>query len=166
MKKDNGFSLLELIIAMGIFSVISIASVGMMFLSLNLRDLSSATTMTEESLRVFNQTFRQASLSTTATAGGGASLLLKNTGECWSFLYDQTIKNVRYEHVVQTGCTPNPNPASLFFPSQTRVNSFSFSVTSLPTGGRQISAQGSLTTVLPFNSYSETFQTTVTNVID
>ena len=166
MNKNKGFTLLELVIATGIFSMISVASVWMLFLSLNLRDLSSATIRTEESLRIFNQTFRLASLNASTVTGGGTALLLKSAGECWSFLYDQNLKNIKFDHVSQSGCVPNPSPTSLFFPSQTVVDNFSFSITSLPTGGRQISALGSLTTFLPFNSYSETFQATVTNVID
>lgn len=165
-KTQNAFTLVELLISMGIFSVISVASVWLVFLSLSLRDLSSATSKTEESLRIFNHTFRQASQNASSVSGGGNSILMKTATECWSFVYDGTVKKIKYDHTIVAGCNPNPTPTNLFFPTMIVVDNFVFNVSPLSTGGRQINATGKITSVLPFNSFSENFSATVANVID
>lgn len=163
---NKGFTLLELVLAMGIFSIISVASVWLVFLSLGVRDLSTATSGTEESLRNFERVFKQSAGSASTVGGGGNVLTLKNSTDCWSYSFDPISSNLNFDHITAANCVPNPNPSTKFFPTNTKMSNFAFSVIPLPTGGRQISAGGMLTTTLPFNSFMEAFSTTVTNVID
>lgn len=164
--KANGFTILELIIAMGIFSIISVASVWLVFLNMSLRDLSSASVKTEEALRIFNHSIQQAVQNASAIAFENNTLLLKSPTDCWSFNYDSFQKKLKYDHLKQTECNPNPNPTTLFFADSNTVDNLVFTVSPLSTGGKQITATGSLSTILPFNSYIQPFTFTVISLID
>lgn len=162
----KGFSLLETLLAMTIVSVISVASVYMLFLSLNLRDLTLTTTKTQESLRIFDRSLREAIIGASTVSGGGSSLFLSTTSQCWSFVYDGVAKNVKYSKVVQAGCVADPSPTSLFFATSTKINSLAFSIINLSSGGRQIVMSGTVQTTLPFDVFSTSFSNTYINLID
>ncbi len=161
-----GVSMLEVIISLSILSVISVASVWLVFTTLSLRDSALATTTTTESLRVFSRTISKAVQNASVVGGTGSSLLLTSASECWSFVYDSIYKNIRYSQILASGCTPNLTPTTLFFPSYSEITSFTFSVTPLPNGGRQIFASGVINTIFPFENYQISFADTFTNVID
>ncbi len=158
--------MLEVVITLSILSVVSVASVWLVFTTLSLRDQALATTATNESLRVFSRTLSKAVQGASVVSGTPTSLLLTSISECWSFVYDATAKNVRYSQIVAQGCTPNPSPSTLFFPSYSEVTSFNFSVSPLATGGRQVFASGVVNTILPFENYQINFSDTFTNVVD
>ncbi|OGD69805.1 hypothetical protein A3A84_01975 [Candidatus Collierbacteria bacterium RIFCSPLOWO2_01_FULL_50_23] len=161
-----GTSMLEVIITLSIMSVISVASVWLVFTTLSLRDQVLATTTTTESLRVFSRTLTRAIQNTSVVGGSSSSLLLTSAAECWSFVYDSISKNVRYSQTLASGCTPNPDPTILFFPSYSEISAFNFSVASLATGGRQVTVSGVINTIFPFENYQTSFSDTFTNVID
>lgn len=162
----KGFSLLETLLAMTIVSVISVAAVYMLFLSLNLRDLTLTTTKTQESLRVFDRALREAVIGAKTVSGGGNSLFLNTDSQCWSFVYDAVSKNVKYSKITQTNCVVDPSPTNLFFPTTTKINSLTFSILPLSSGGRQIVMSGTVQTTLPFDVYSTSFSNTYINLID
>lgn len=166
INHQAGTSMLEVIITLGVMSVISVASVWLVFTTLALRDQALATTTTTESLRVFSKTLAKAIQNASVVSGTATSLLLTSENECWSFVYDSVYKNIRYSQILASGCTPNPNPAALFFPSYSEISSFTFSVVSLSTGGRQVFASGVINTIFPFENYQASFSDTFTNVID
>lgn len=161
-----GISMLEVIITLSILSVISVASVWLVFTTLSLRDQALATTTTTESLRVFSRTLSRSIQSASVVGGTSNSLLLTSAAECWSFVYDPIYKNVRYSQIIASGCTPDPSPTTLFFPSYSEISAFTFSATPLVTGGRQVSASGVINTIFPFENYQTSFSDTFTNVID
>lgn len=165
-RLQAGISVLEIVITLSILSVISVASVWLVFTTLSLRDKALATTLTQESLRVFTVKLRQAVLSANVASGTSTSLLLTSASECWSFVYDSVAQNVRYSQVLASGCVPNPNPSTNFFPSVSAISSMTFTVVSLATGGRQVTATGVIKTTLPFDSYQTSFADTFTNVVD
>ena len=165
-KKHSGFTLVETIISMGIISVISVASVYLLFLSLNLRDLVGATVKTEESLRVFSRILHESVIGAVSISGSGNSIFLRSQNECLSFVYDSNLKNLKYSRIILAGCTPDPNPSALFFPSSTKINTMSFVVTNLTTGGRQVNANGLIKTTLPFDTYETTFSISYVNLVD
>lgn len=162
----KGFTLLETLLAMTIISVISVAAVYMLFLSLNLRDLTLTTTKTQESLRVFDRAFREAATGASSVAGGGGSIFLKTSSVCWSFVYDPLIKNLKYSKTTQANCVSNPTPQNLFFATTSKINSLSFTIAPLSTGGRQIIVNGTIETKLPFDVYTTSFSNTYINLID
>lgn len=162
----KGFTLLETILAMTIISAVSVASVYMLYLSLNLRDLTLATTKTEESLRVFNLAIRNATLGAISISGGGDALFLRGKSECWSFVYDSGFRNVRYSKISQPDCNPDPSPLNIFFPTSTKINSLVFRFTPLSTGGRQVSVNGQMQTILPFDVYQTDFSNSYVNLVD
>lgn len=170
MKKQNnrqtGFTLLETLLAMSVVSFVSITSVYILFLSLNLRDLTLSTTKTQEAIRVFERALRQAVLSAQNVSGGGDSIFLRSQGECWSFVYNSVIKNVKYSKIAQNGCTPNPNPTSLFFASETKIDSIFFAYSPITSGGRMVKVSGSIKTILPLDVYETTFSESFVNLID
>lgn len=170
MKKQKscqiGFTLLETLLAMSIVSFVSITSVYILFLSLNLRDLTLSTTKTQEAIRVFERALRQAVLSAQNVSGGGSSIFLRSQNECWSFVYDSVIKNVKYSKIVQSGCTPNPNPNSLFFAPETKIDAVSFAYSPITSGGRVVKISGSIKTTLPLDVYETTFSESFVNLID
>lgn len=158
--------MLEVIITLGIMSIVSVASVWLVFTTLALRDLTLATTSTSEALRVFSWTLSHSVRGATVVSGSATTLLLTGVNECWSFVYDDVAKNIRYAKTLAIGCSPNPVPSELFFPSYSQLTNFSFSVNPLPTGGRQVTAMGAINTILPFENYQTSFSDTFTNVID
>ncbi len=158
--------MLEVIITLSIMSIVSVASVWLVFTTLSLRDLTLATISTSEALRVFSSTLSRAVRSATVVSSTPSSLLLTSESECWSFVYDEAAKNLRYAKAAAAGCSPNLAPSDLFFSSYSQLSSFSFSVNPLPTGGRQITAIGAINTILPFENYQTSFSDTFTNVID
>lgn len=162
----KGFSLLETLLAMTIVSVVSVASVYMLFLSLSLRDLTLTTTKTQESLRVFDRALREAVTGATSVSGSGGSLYLSTASRCWSFAYDSITKNVKYTNLSQVNCSPDPNPTTPFFASPTKINSLSFVITPLSSGGRQIIMNGTMQTTLPFDFFSTSFSNVYLNLID
>lgn len=166
MKQNRGISVLEVVITLGILSVVSVASVWLVFTTLALRDQALAITTTSESLRVFSRTLSRAIQSASVISGSGQSLLLTAQNECWSFVYDTISLNVRWSHTEASGCAPNPNPATLFFPSYSQIISLNFTVFPLATGGRQVFALGVINTILPFENYQTNFSDTFSNVID
>lgn len=165
-KQEAGVSMLEVIITLSIMSIVSVASVWLVFTTLSLRDLALATTATSESLRVLSTTLSRAVRSASVISGSPNSLLITSVDECWSFVYDGDLKNIRYAKTLATGCAPNPNPGELFFPSYSQLTSFSISVAPLPTGGRQVTVGGVINTILPFENYQTSFLDTFTNVVD
>lgn len=166
MTKQAGFTILELLIALGIFGLVAVGTTGMIFSAISLRDQALATTRTEESLRTFNHILREAVQGAKAVTGGGNRLFLTGTSDCWSFVFDSATKNINYAEVVSVGCTPNMNPATRFFPATVQASGLVFSITPLSTGGRQVTVSGTVQTILPFSDYQTSFSNTFTNVID
>ncbi len=159
-------SMLEVIITLSIMSIVSVASVWLVFTTLALRDLTLATTSTSESLRVFSSTLARAVRNAAGVSSSPSSLFLTSADECWSFVFDESAKVLRYNQTTSVGCTPDPSPSESFFSSYSQISNFTFSVSALPTGGRQITAIGTVTTILPFENYQTSFLETFTNVID
>ena len=170
MKREDlphsGFTLFETLLAMTIVSLVSVTSVYILFLSLNLRDLTLTTTKTEESIRVFNRQLKAAVIGAQSVTGGSGSIFTRSETECWSFVYDAVSKNVKYSQIKEGGCTPVPNPSNLFFPSSTKVNSMVFQVSNITTGGRLVGVSGTIQTTLPFDTYQTTFSESYVNLID
>jgi len=164
--KYNGFTILELLIAISIFSVVSVASVWLIFSSLSLRDQTLAATRTQEQLRVFSHTLRGAIQNASVVSGGGNTLQLVSLNECWSFIYDDMLRNVRYSKTTGAGCSPDPVPDSPFFLTTSQLLSLSFTITPLSTGGRQVSVNGEMRTILPFDDFQMSFNDSFTNLID
>lgn len=162
----NGFTLIEMIIAMTTISIVSVASMYILFLSLNLRDLTLTSSKTEESLRVFDRTLRKASTQALAITGGGSSILIRGKSECWSFAYDAVSQNVKYSKIAQNDCNPDPSPSSLYFPSSTKVTSMNFLVNPLSSGGRQVKVDGTLQTTLPLDVFQTSFSSAYVNLVD
>lgn len=158
--------MLEVIITLGIMSIVSVASVWLVFTTLALRDLTLATTSTSEALRVFSWTLSRAVRGSMVVNGSATTLLLTGADICWSFVYDDVAKNIRYAKTSAVGCSPNPYPSEPFFASYSQLTNFTFSINPLPTGGRQVTAIGVINTILPFENYQTSFSDTFTNVID
>jgi hypothetical protein len=158
--------MLEVIISLSIMSIVSVASVWLVFTTLALRDLALATTATSESLRVFGHILSRVVVGANVITSSPTTLFLTSANECWSFVYDANTKQVFYAQTLATGCAPNPNPANVFFPSYTQVDNFIFGVSTLPTGGRQVTVTGVVNTILPFENYQVSFSNTFTNVVD
>lgn len=165
-KFTSGISVIEVTISLGILSIISTASVWLIFTSLSLRDQALATTRTNESLRVLFHTLRSSIQKASVVSGSSNSLLLTSASECHSFVYDQTAQNLRYARSTIPGCAPDPNPSTLFFPPTVKLTASTFSVTPLVTGGRQVNVSGTIQTILPFNNYLTSYNETFTNLID
>lgn len=166
MKSNTGATLLETLIAIGIFSLLSVAATWLVFSSVNLRDATLATTRTIESLRVFNHTLRQAVTGAQTVTHTPTTLNLFSSANCWSFAYSALQNNLLYDHTTTPGCVPNPNPTTLFFPTSTQLTNFSFSVYPLATGGRQVIVASDIQTVLPFSDYQTSFSQTIVNLVD
>ncbi|EKD53226.1 MAG: hypothetical protein ACD_61C00105G0002 [uncultured bacterium] len=162
----SGFTLFETLLAMTIVSLVSVTSVYILFLSLNLRDLTLATTQTEESMRIFNRQLRQAVIGAKSVTGGSDSIFTRSQTECWSFVYDPLSKNIKYSELKQEGCTPDPDPSTLFFPSSSKINSIAFTISDISTGGRLVGVTGTIQTTLPFDTYQTTFSESYVNLID
>ncbi len=162
----KGFTLFETLLAMTIVSLVSITSVYILFLSLNLRDLTLTTTKTDESVRVFERSFREAVLGAQSISGDTHSIFLRSQSECWSFVYDDGNKNVRYSAKMQSGCTPDINPSDFFFPSSTKIEDISFIVSPISTGGRLVKVNGTIQTILPFDVFQKSFSLSYVNLID
>ncbi|MBI1872008.1 hypothetical protein HYS10_01170 [Candidatus Collierbacteria bacterium] len=165
-RLEAGVSVLEIVITLSILSVVSVASVWLVFTTLSLRDKALATTLTQESLRVFTAKLRLAVLNANVVSGTSTSLLLTSASECWSFVYDSVAQNIRYSQILSSGCTPDPNPSTNFFPTITSIGSITFTINPLATGGRQVTATGVVKTTLPFDNYQTSFADTFTNVVD
>ncbi len=163
---QDGFTLFETLLAITIISLVSVTSMYILFLSLNLRDMTLATTKTEESIRIFERSFRQAALGALNVTKGTNSIFLRSTDECWSFLYDSINKSVKYTKIVQTGCTPDANPGTLFFPASTKINSLTFSVIPLATGGNLVGMSGTVQSTLPLDTYQSSFSESFVNLMD
>ena len=166
MTKSSGFTVLELLIAVSIFSLVSVASVGMVFFGLGLRDQTLAATRVQEQLRVFSHTLRTAILGARVISGDEKSLLITASNTCWSFVYDSVQKNVLYSQAIGADCVPDPAPQTLFFSTSAEMSEFSFLILPLPTGGRQVSVSGKIEAVLPLNDYEVDFSDTFTNLVD
>jgi len=166
IKNQAGISTLEVIITLSIMSVISVASVWLVFTTLSLRDQVLATTTTAESLRVFSHSLSSGIQKASVVSSSPTTLFLTSANECWSFIYDSSVKNIYYASSMASGCTPNLSPNLLFFPSNTQVTSFTFQLNPLSTGGRQITASGVVNTILPFGNYLINFSDTFTNLVD
>lgn len=166
ISKESGISIIEITISLGILSIISTASVWLVFTSLSLRDQALATIQTNEAIRVFSHTLRRAIQTASVISGSATTLLITSPTECTSFAYDQAARNVRYSKITSTGCAPDPNPTNLFFPTVTKINSATFTVSALPTGGRQVNVTGTVQTILPFNNYLTSFTETYINLVD
>lgn len=166
MKTKNAFTILELLIAIAIFSVVSVISVWLIFSSLSLRDQTLAATRVQEQLRVFSHTLREAIQNSSTVSGGGGTLQLKSANNCWSFLYDGMLKNVRYSQIVDPACTPDPVPQNTYFSPTTSITSLNFTIIPLSTGGRTVSVSIAVKVTLPFDDYQTSYQDTFTNLID
>lgn len=163
---SKGFTLIEIVIAIATVSIVSVATMYILFLSLSLRDLTLTSTRTEESLRIFDRYLRLSVLDALAITGGGNTLYLQGESECWSFVYDSVDQNLKYAKTTQTGCTPETNPATLFFPSSTKTTSMNFLITPLSSGGRQVKIDGTLKTTLPLDVYETNFSGVYINLVD
>jgi len=162
----RGFTLFETLLAMTIVSIVSVTSVYILFLSLNLRDLTLTTTKTDESVRVFERFLREAVLGAQSISGDNQSIFLRSQSECWSFVYDAVNKNVKYSSKIQSGCIPDPNPSSYFFPLSSKIEAISFLVSPITTGGRLVKVSGTIQTILPFDIFQKTFSLSYVNLID
>ncbi|HCQ31190.1 TPA: hypothetical protein DIU27_02270 [Candidatus Collierbacteria bacterium] len=165
-SRQAGFTLFETLLAMTIVSFVSVTSIYILFLSLNLRDLTLSTTKTQESIRVFERSFRKAVLGAQSISGDSDSIFLRSQNECWSFMYDSVNKNLKYTVNSQIGCTPDPNPVDLFFPDATKIESMSFLISDIASGGRMVKVNGSISVTLPFDKYQTSFSESYVNLID
>ena len=95
-KRQAGVSMLEVVITLSIMSIVSVASVWLVFTTLSLRDLVLATTATSESLRVLSHALSRAVRGASVVGGSPTSLLITSVDECWSFVYDADVKNLPY----------------------------------------------------------------------
>lgn len=163
---QSGFTLLETIVAMTVVSLVSVTSVYILFLSLNLRDMTLTTTKTQEAIRVFERSFREAALGAISVTEGTNSLFLRSAERCWSFVYDPLAKNVKYTRTIQVGCVPDSNPVNLFFPSSIKISAMAFSVRSISTGGKLVEMTGTVQTVMPFDTYQTDISEAFVNLMD
>lgn len=166
LRTQLGVSMLEVVITLSIMSIVSVASVWLVFTTLSLRDLTLATTTSSESMRVFSNSLSRAVRNASVVSGTPTSIFLTSATECWSFVYDSNTKKVFYSLISSAGCTPNLNPTISFFPSVSQVTNLIFNISNLTTGGRQVTVTGVINTILPFENYQISFSDTYTNVID
>jgi prepilin-type N-terminal cleavage/methylation domain-containing protein len=164
--KTSGFSLIELLLAISVFSVVSVAAMSMLFSSLSLRDQTIASSQTEEAIRVFNHSLGRAGRNAQTVAGGGSSLYIVNSQECWSFVWNPVSRSLLYDHTMAAGCSPNTAPTISFFPTNITVNSIDFIIKSLPSGGREIYVSGDMTAWRPFSNYQTDFDLTIVGLVD
>lgn len=166
-NKTSGFTLIEILVAISIFSLLTVASAWMIFSSLSLRDKTLATTTHQEFTRVFLNSFIQATQNAKTITGGGTSLFTQNPTDCWSFVYDSINQDILFTHISVADCTPDPSPSTSFFNSSTtQIQNLIFNIKPLVTGGREVSVNGLMSILLPFDSYQNTFSQTVVNLID
>lgn len=166
LKLNSGFTLLELLIALTIFSVVSVAAVWILFTSLALRDQTLASSDTQEAVRVFLHDFQLAAGNAKTVNTTGAGLFVSNSNECWSFVWNSASQTLKYSHLVLPGCTPEVSPTTDFLPAKIKVSNLNFTVTPLATGGREISLSGTFIGSQPLDTYSLSFTNTVVNLID
>lgn len=163
---NKGFTLIELLIAMTVFSVIGVASMSLIFSGLSLRDQTMASTNVTDQLRVLAHTMRRAIIDSKVVTGNSYSLFLASDSDCWSFVYDNSSKQLKYKEITTPDCVPDTDPQDSFFPSSTQVTSWQFSITPMTTGGRQVTVAGDMSVPLPFGKYETSFSDTYTNLID
>jgi prepilin-type N-terminal cleavage/methylation domain-containing protein len=166
MKRNSGFTILELAVAMGIVSVISLGAVWLLFGSLSLRDQSLATGQAEEAVRTFNRLFELAGRNAKTVASGGNTLFTTATSDCWSLVWNPVDLSLRFTHLTTANCVADPSPVTSFLNLGSKAENFSFSIKPLATGGRELSATGTFHVIRPFGEYSQSFNTTVINLVD
>lgn len=162
----NGFSLLELMLALTIFSVVSVTAVALLFSSLSLRDQTIASAQTEEAVKVFDHTFQRATRNAKTVTGGGASIYTTTDTECWSLVWNSTTRTVQFSHIEASGCTPDTNPSTQFLPASVFAENLNFTINSLATGGRQVSVSGVFSGIQPLSTYQTSFSNTSVNLVD
>lgn len=165
LTTTSGFTLIELVITIAIFATISVGAIWMVFTTISLRDKASATIRSQESLRVFIQSLHSSVSSATAITSTTNTIQITSPGNCLSFTYNQAAQALYYGVDTLSNCTP-PAASTTYFDSSTKVESLTFSLLSLPTGGRQVHVQGTLTTYLPLESYQLNFTESFVNLID
>ncbi len=165
LRTTLGFTLIEVVVTLAIFSVISVAAVWMVFTTLALRDKAAATIRSQESLRVFISSLNLATRGATAVSATSTTLSTTAPSNCWSFSYNAATLSLLFDSSSVASCSP-PSATTAFFDSSTKVDSLAFSVLTLATGGREIRVQGTIHTYLPLADYALNFSETVVNLVD
>lgn len=117
-RNERGFSLIELLIAMGLFGII-ITIVGSMIISAltadrTVREVTSSTTNGQLAVNVVEQTVRNSTAIRVTTASDGESIMvaLRTTAggaaRCHAFLYDATDSTIAQRSATTAISTPTP----------------------------------------------------------
>lgn len=166
VKPTGGFSLLELLLALTVFSVISVVSVYLLFSSLSLRDETVASANTQEAIRVFLHAFAAATTNARTVNVTGNGLFTSNPSDCWSFVWNSGSETLNYSHLTTPGCTPDVSPGTSFLPSNVKAENVSFTAKPLSTGGREISLSATFAGFAPLSESRTSFTNTVVNLVD
>ena len=164
-NKMQGFTLIEMLIALAVFSIVGVATTGMLYSALTWGDRVRTLEEVEEGERILDRTLRRAILNSTAmTESPEGTLLLTGADECWSFVYRPLAQRIDYARVVASGCLPDTNPTESLLP-EIIVTGVDFDLTDFETGGRQLHLDAHLERAYPLGSYERDIEITVLNYL-
>jgi len=164
----NGFTLVEILVAIIGVSVLILAATGYMFSILVQRDQAlSATIVSEQAETIFSVVGDAVrSAQSVAVLNGGSRLELTGHSECWTFEYDGGSARLVFDHVESDTCSPPTSATNNLNSSQASLDSATFSLLSPDDSSRSLELVITVTATRPLFTTTKNFDRVFVNVID
>jgi len=165
-ERDRGFTLLEILVAIAVMSVIGVVTTAMLFSALSWRDKLLAMEQVEESNRVIRRMMERAVGEAEEIEVENNTLRTSKTGECWSFSWQDVTEELTYSHDQTVDCVPEVDPAGELLPQVVRVRDFEIKMRELSSEGKEVYWKMEISVTRPLGSYETEFEQTVINFVD
>lgn len=166
MKK--GFSLIEMLIALGGVVVLAIAATSFLFSILGQRDQAVAESLAAEQAEAVFSLVGTAVRSAEGieVVDGGKSLELTSSGECWRFSWDEILEQVKFGRSEGVECVAPGNASEFLTTEKVGIERVNFSLLAVGDSSRTIRMEMRVVVYRPLWNTTQEFDQLFVNLVD
>jgi len=166
MKK--GFSLIEMLIALGGVVVLAIAATSFLFSILGQRDQAVAESLAAEQAEAVFSLVGTAVRSAEGieVVDGGKSLELTSAGECWRFSWDEFLEQVKFGRSEGVECVAPGSAGEFLTTEKAGIERVNFSLVAVDDSSRTIRMEMRVVVYRPLWNTTQEFDQLFVNLVD
>lgn len=164
----NGFTLIEVLVALAGVSVLAVISMAFLFSILSQRDQAVAEAIVTEQPEVVFPILGKAirSAQEITVEDNGRRLKTSRQGECFTFVWDQTQQVILFSRQSGSDCVPPEQATNRLTPNTAKVTGLHFSLLEPSDAGRSVQLEMDITAYRPFWQTNKHFSQVFVNIVD
>lgn len=164
----KGFSLIEVLVALGGVAVLAIAATSFLFSILSQRDQAVAESLAAEQVEAVAAVVGSAVRSARGieVEDGGKSLELTSASECWLFTWDEVLKQVKFGRSEGTECSPPLTAGEALTAEKAVIERVNFSMLAPDDSSRTVRMEMDVRIYRPLWSTTQEFDQLFVNLVD